>query len=364
MTYNEAEPSSPERRRLALIGGGIAIFLAAAGATLLIINRPEEETTLIAAGTPVGEVAVSVSPTSSLTPAGPVGTPTPIPTATPLPPFEHLVLPGEGLIDIVQLYGYRTIDIFDAIIALNGLASPDDVQVGQVLLIPRQTATPGPTPDPDDTQAPAGAVAPVGATSPSIQGGDPENRVTSEDGQFWVHTVRPGDSIAQIAFIYDSHVPCILRNNNMLYNAEGEPIIAEGQQINVCIVSTLTPTPSPTGDPSNSTGTPVPTQDSPLLVAPANGAVFGRAEDVTLQWAVIFPLAEGQYYQVIALDLTGNREFRATTTANAFTLPNELRPPIGQSAQLQWRVVIVEGTAVDAPVVSSLGEVWEFIWGG
>ena len=360
MTYNEAEPSSPERRRLAMIGGGLAIFLVAVVATLFMLTRPGREATT---PLPESEVAQQRSPTFSPTPAQPSGTPTPFPTPTPQPPYEHEVKPGEGLIDIVQQYGYQTLDIFDAIVAINGLASPDDIQVGQVLLIPRQTATPRPTPGLDETDLPPEEAPPVGATSPSVQGGDPENRVTSADGRFWIHTVREGETIAQIALLYDSHVPCILQNNLFDF-VDQEPIIFVGQQINVCVISTLTPTPSSTGDPFNSTSTPTPTLSPPLLLSPPDGASFGRGQQVTLRWVATFPLKVSQRYQVIVQDVAGNREFRALTTANAFTLPNDLRPSLGQSINYDWQILIVEGTMADAPIISGLGEIRQFTWGG
>ena len=205
---------------------------------------------------------------------------------------------------------------------------------------------------------------PIGATSPAAEGGGPDDRVGSPDGRYWIHSVREGETIASVARAYDSSVTCILRNNSFSYTAEGEPIIFVGQNLNVCIVVTLTPTPSPTGDPFNSTATPTPTLGPPLLLAPANGATFGRGDDVTLRWVTTFPLNEGQRYLVIAQDLTNNLDFRITTTDNAFRLPNDLRPGVGQTSSFEWRVVILQGDTTDSPMVSGLGEPRQFTWGG
>jgi hypothetical protein len=286
---------------------------------------------------------------------------------------------GETLYFILQLYGYKTLDVVPAVLALNNLPSENHVEVGTVLLIPRQTATPVPTPDPNATPPPEGesegeaeaetgeteaADLPVGATSPAAEGGSPDSRVGSPDGRFWIHTVREGETIASVARVYDSSVTCILRNNSFSYTADGEPIIFVGQNLNVCIVVTLTPTPSPTGDPSNSTATPTPTLSPPLLLSPPSGAAFARGDDVTLRWVTTFPLDEEQRYLVIAQDLTNNLDFRITTTDNAFRLPDDLRPAVGQTSNFEWRVVVLRGDTTESPMVSGLGEPRQFTWGG
>jgi LysM repeat protein len=380
--YSQQQSPPPSRNRVALIGGALAIFLAAAGAAVLIMTRPQQNEDL--APVPTDEQAAAVFPTASPAqleqPAEP-STPTVEATWTPQPPYEHPVQENETLLFILQLYGYRTLDVVPAVLALNGLPSEDYIQVGQVLKIPRQTPTPSPSPDPNQPTSPPSAseegVEPVvgeastaefsiGATSPpgSVQGGDSGNRVTSSDGRFWVHTVQEGENIASIARSYDSSVPCILQNNGFQYDADRQPIIFVGQQINVCIVVTLTPTPSPTGDPFNSTATPTPTLSPPLLLAPANEKSFGRNEDVTLQWVATYPLTGDQRYLVIAQDLTNNRDFRATTTKNAFKLPTDLRPGIGQTLNFEWRIVILQGDTTESPMVSGLGEPRQFTWGG
>ncbi|MFN8373532.1 MAG: LysM domain-containing protein [Anaerolineae bacterium] len=82
------------------------------------------------------------SPTATFT----AGIPTETPTATPtLGPYEHVIQEGETLGYIVQLYGYRELSIYDEIVVLNGMTSPDNLPPpGTTLLIPRQTATPIP----------------------------------------------------------------------------------------------------------------------------------------------------------------------------------------------------------------------------
>lgn len=370
--YGQSQSPTPaSRRRLALIGGAVAIFLAAAGGTALIIARPRqvEETPSPIEEAAAGEPTASPGATLAIEPS----TPTPVLPTPTLPPIEHTILPGQELYAVIALYYTNVEEILPAVLALNGLSDPNLIQEGQVLLIPAKTPTPAPTQDPNATpevvegeatgEAEVAEQPPVGATSPSVQGGDPEHRVDSPDGRFWVHTVREGETIASIARAYDSSVPCILQNNNFTYS-DNQPVIFVGQQINICIVVTLTPTPSPTGDPFNSTATPTPTVNPPLLLAPANGATFARGDDVSVQWVATYPLTGDQHYLVIAQDLTNNRDFRDTTTDNAYKLPDDLRPGVGQSLMIEWRVVIVEGDTIESPMVSGLGEPRQFTWGG
>ncbi len=56
-------------------------------------------------------------------------------------PIRHMVSAGEELLGLAIRYGTTT----EAIEALNDLADPNRIRIGQVLLIPRVTATPAPT---------------------------------------------------------------------------------------------------------------------------------------------------------------------------------------------------------------------------
>lgn len=86
--------------------------------------------------------SLSPSPTASVSP--PTVSPVVTPTATlPVDFFEYTVGRGDTLFSIAQKYGTTV----DAIVTLNGLDDPNDIEAGQVLLIPAGgvTATPVPT---------------------------------------------------------------------------------------------------------------------------------------------------------------------------------------------------------------------------
>ncbi len=91
---------------------------------------------------PVGSVIQVPQPTPTMTPL-PTSTlaigPTPIPRTT------YTVQPGDTLAGIARFYGLNITDLMEA----NGLADPNSVQAGKILVIPLEKAVkPGPTPTP------------------------------------------------------------------------------------------------------------------------------------------------------------------------------------------------------------------------
>jgi LysM repeat protein len=366
----EVDLSSLDLRRLIIIGGGVLAIVIAAVGLLLLTRNPEQES--LALSTLSASPTSSPSPTASLAtgPAVEMASPaaeaaSPAPTST-LEPYCHTVQPGDTVTSILLLYGYTTLDVIPEVLALNGLSSPEMIAAGQTLCIPRQTPTPGPPPSPTiegATPKPTERPVILGATSPpsDAEAGSPENRVLSADGLFWVHAVREGESLALIATEYDSNLNCIIQNNTFTHDAEGNPLVYQGQRVNVCVIVTPIPSPTPTGGPG-STATPTPTYSPPLLLAPANGASIARNQDVVLQWAAIRPLGRDERYLVIVQDLARNQEFRATTRTNSLRLPSELRPGAGKSGEYEWRVVIVGEDDIEAPAISGLGEPYRFVW--
>lgn len=93
-------------------------------------------------------VSVWPSPTGT---GGPSETPAASPTV-PADAFEYTVGRGDTLFSIAQRYGTTV----EAIVALNGLADPDDIEVGQVLLIPGGGATVTAAPTVTETPSPSG----------------------------------------------------------------------------------------------------------------------------------------------------------------------------------------------------------------
>lgn len=342
--------STFSRRDLALIiGSGLIILVVVIGLIIVIINTGPAATPA-ETGTPTLMPSLSVSATASLTPTA-IETPTPAATAT-LEPYQYTVQTGETLYYIIQLFGYTDVTVVDEILHLNGLPNADAIYAGQVLLIPRQTPTPGPSATPT-----VEGLVPTGPTQDYTNCGV-ENRCISPDGQFWVHIVQPGDTISAIAFAYTSRVDAVRSANGL---CEDCPIYP-GQQILVPILVTLTPTLTPTGG-SNSTATPTPTLSPPSLLAPSNEATIPRGTTPVLQWAAVHPLAAGQYYLVIVTNSGTGEESRFTTRTNAYRLPASLQPGLGQAVRYEWWVGVVSGADAASPLISGMGTVWVFTWG-
>ncbi len=355
--------SSFDRRRLIIVLISLVVIVAAIVGMILFLTGTGGEKVSTAASTPTGTARAtpSLAPSPS---SPPTDTPSPAPTPT-LEPYSYTVQAGDTMYAIIQLFGYRELSIVPEILALNGMADENDLLVGQVLLIPRQTPTPGPTFTPSPTLGlgtPTQAeVTQTTAPQPDVTldytGCSPENRCISPDG-YWIHEVRPNDTIAQIAYQYDAQISCVLAANGL----PDDPIIFEGQKIKVCIQVTLTPTLTPTGGP-DSTATPTPTLAPPSLLAPNDEARIPRNQNVILQWVAVHPLHDDQHYLIVLRNLGSGETSRFTTRGNIYRLPADLRPGVGQSTQFEWQVVIIGGDSIDLPVMSGQGEKWIFTWG-
>jgi LysM repeat protein len=283
-----------------------------------------------------------------------------------LEPYAHTVQEGETGLYILTVYGYTDLGIVPEVLALNNLASLDNLVVGQVLLVPQQTPIPAPTSTPlppgvtveplPDNVTPT-PLPPTEDPGRDYAGCSPENPCLSGDGRYWMHEVQSGDTIIGIAYQYDSSVTCVMQENSLTQDTP----IHEGQVLRVCILVTLTPTLTPTGGP-DSTVTPTPTLSPPLLLAPGDGAEVSRNRTAVLQWAAVRLLEADQYYLVTVWDVETGEEHLYTTRDNILRMPDSLRPGLGQSATYEWRVVIVSGAAPESPVISGQGPVWQFVW--
>ncbi len=360
----QLDRSSFGRRQLLVVIGAALVLLAAIAALILALagGRDERGTAEV---TPTGVVAESPTLPPSFTPSPegpPTETPTPEATAT-LEPYQYTVQPGDTLYYIIQVFGYRDLQIVPEVIALNNMANENDLRADQVLLIPRQTPTPAPTSTEGPTPTPTATAGPGTPTSdpntqPDYTGCSLDNRCISPDGQFWLHEVVEGDTPAGLAFGYDTTVSDILLDNGL----SEASFIRPGQVLQIRIKVTLTPTLTPTGGP-DSTATPTPVLSPPSLLAPANGATIAAGETAALQWAAVQPLPTGAYYLVQLRDRETDETFRATTRSNVYRLPDDLRAGTGRSVVYEWQIVIVEGGSTDSPVISEQGEPWAFTWG-
>lgn len=353
---NEFDLNTISRRQAVIILGSMLVIAAVVvGVIVLVSSGPGPQAVAEATDTPAPP-----SPTASLEPtASPEGPPTETPEPSPTPtlePYKYTVQPGETLLYIIQLFGYRDTSIIPEIVALNGMSSDTDLFADQVLLIPRQTSTPaptateGPTPTATGTPAPGTPTVDPNAT-PDYTGCSPTNRCVSADGQYWYHEVVEGETLAGLAFGYYTTLRDLLIDNNM----NEESVLRPGTILRIRIRVTLTPTLTPTGGP-DSTATPTPVFQPPALLAPAEGGSIAQGEQVVLQWAASRPLPEGAYYLVQVRNVESGEVFRDTTRSNIYRLPDSLRPGVGGSATYEWVVVVVEDSDPDSLVISEQGE--------
>ncbi len=103
--------------------------------------------------------------------------PMPRPEVAPTTDRNHRVQVGESLSVICHRY-YRDVTLIDELADHNGLGNPDEVRAGATLRIPPAQALTG-----DRPAEPA----------------SPSTRVASADADFRTYTIRPGDSLSELA---------------------------------------------------------------------------------------------------------------------------------------------------------------------
>jgi LysM repeat protein len=142
-------PAAVAGGMLLLAGAGIAAAAASgamdpawlfgdaagpSGTATSVLTTPSAAPTARPRATGTPSPTPSPSPTATASPT-PVVTPppTPAPTPTPAPPqTRYVVQSGDTLAAIAQRFGTTV----EALQAANGIADPDDIRVGQVLVIP------------------------------------------------------------------------------------------------------------------------------------------------------------------------------------------------------------------------------------
>jgi len=135
--------------------------------------------------TPTGTLAPTSTPTATPTGTLPAPTATPTKTATPtatLPPGQtvtYKVKTGDTLYSIARKFGVS----IQALMAANHIANPNYIRVGQILIIPNPSATPGPTPTGQPTTT---------------------------------YVVKPGDTLWSLARRFGTSVEAIARANNIV----------------------------------------------------------------------------------------------------------------------------------------------------
>jgi len=322
----EKRPPRPRFRWLFWLAVvGAAVLVLGIGSSLL---RPY----LLSTPTPIPTTPPTLTPTP--TPTGtPTPTPTITPTPTPLPPRAHQVQPGETLASIATLYDTSV----DEILALNPGITPELLQVGQVLLIPPATPTPGAAP------------------TEQVEGPTPT------PGPFIIHVVAPGETLLSIAQKYSVTVALIRAANPGI--PPGSDVIRVNQTL-IIPIGTPMPTPTPTPNPY-ATPTPIPPYSPPPLLSPPNRAVFAGPDAlIVLQWASVGILRTGEWYEVRLMRPEAPMEVVRTRTT-AYRVPAEFFPPPGQpDREFRWEVRVVReriGTGL-YDWVSDPGPTRTFVW--
>jgi len=285
---------------------------------------------------PTAVPTATETPTASPT-ATEIYTLTPLPSATAQPPFEYTVAAGDTCGGIAFTFGISV----QSIIIMNNLdAACTTLRIGQVLQVPYPTPTPLPLPT--NTLEPADATKAACATAS--------------------YTVQENDTLSSISANYNVSMAAIREYNGLPTDAV---YLDQTLLIPLCARA---PTPGPTP-----TSTPPPPYPAPNLLLPVDGAAFTLAHDiVTLQWASLGTLRDGEAYQVIIEDVTADqgRKIVEYVTDTKFIIPTTFRPDDTVAHIMRWWVVPVRQTGTDEqgqPIWSPAGaasEKRDFTWVG
>lgn len=315
----------------AAVGILAVVIVVAAAIVFLSLRATLPEGTLDAAVTPTP----SETPTATL-PATATIPPTDVPTATLQPPFDYTVGAGEYCSTIAYNFGVS----IQSIIITNNLPSTCPLSQGQVIKVPYPT----PTIAPAATNTPL----PVDATKQSCE--------------TVPITVQDGDTLSTIAANYAVPPEAIKEFNG---KTTDNVFIGESLLIPLC-KRAATPGPTPTA-------TIPPPYPAPNLLLPADGAAFTLANDVvTLQWASVGTLRDGEAYQITVEDITSSQSRRLTdyVTDTKYIVPTSYRPKDNVAHVLRWWITPVRQAGTDdqgQPIWAASGAVSDkrvFTWVG
>ena len=290
--------------------GVLAVVIIVAASIVFFSMRasaPDGTFDVVETGTP------TETPTATQ-PSTPTVLPTDIPTATLIPPFDYTVSAGDG--SCSQIAFTFNVSIQSIIIA-NNLPSTCPISVGQVLKIPYPT----PTIPPAATNTPL----PVDATKQACE--------------TVPITVQDGDTLSTIALNYAVSPEAIKTFNGLTTD---NVFIGSSLLIPLCMRA-ATPGPTPTA-------TIPPPYPAPNLLLPADGAAFTLANDVvTLQWASVGILRDGEAYQITVEDVTADQTRRLTdyVTDTKYIVPITFRPKDNVAHVLRWWITPVRQAGTD-----------------
>ncbi len=255
----------------------------------------------------------SITPTITL-PATATFIPTDIPTATPQPPFDYTVSVGDGSCSQIAFNFNVSVQ---SIIVTNNLASTCPISVGQVLKIPYPTPT----------------IPPAATNTP------PAADQTQQACETVPITVQANDTLSSIALNYAVPMAAIKEFNGLTTD---NVFLGQSLLVPLCMRA-ATPGPTPTA-------TIPPPYPAPNLLLPADGAAFTLANDVvTLQWASVGTLRDGEAYKIIVEDVTADQTRSLTdyVTDTKYIVPTSFRPRDNVAHVLRWWIIPVRQAGTD-----------------
>ena len=283
------------------------VIIVAAAITFFVVPKDPNALAPEITGTPTETPTATIPPTNTLPP-------TDIPTSTPLPPFDYVVAVGDNSCSQIAFnFGISV----QSIIIANNLPSTCPISVGQALKIPYPT----PTIPPPATNTPLA----VDAT-----------RIACETVPI---TVQENDTLSSIALNYAVPMDAIKQFNGLTTD---NVFLGQALSIPLCMRA-ATPGPTPTA-------TLPPPYPAPNLLLPADGAAFTLANDVvTLQWASVGVLRDGEAYQITVEDVTSSQTRRLTdyVTDTKYIVPTSFRPKDNVAHVLRWWTTPVRQAGVD-----------------
>ncbi|MBP6176686.1 MAG: LysM peptidoglycan-binding domain-containing protein [Anaerolineales bacterium] len=312
--------------------GIIAVVIVIAAVSVFFALRasaPEGTFDVVETPTPTETPTVTLPATATIPP-------TDVPTATAVPPFDYTVGAGEYCSTIAFNFGVS----IQSIIILNNLPSTCPLSQGQIIKVPYPTPTIPPaasnTPLPVDATKQACETVPI--------------------------TVQDGDTLSSIALNYAVPMDAIKEFNGLTTD---NVFVGANLLVPLCRRA-ATPGPTPTA-------TIPPPYPAPNLLLPADGAAFTLANDVvTLQWASVGTLRDGEAYQITVEDITSSQTRRLTdyVTDTKYIVPTSYRPKDNVAHVLRWWITPVRQSGTDdqgQPIWASSGTVSDkrvFTWVG
>ena len=311
----DVETPQPEKRQINIIRLVILVLVAIIVLIASVIIGFKLNAQLAHTELPTMTPTLTATPTITPSPSStPTATPTQIiPTATPQPPEIYIVKEGDTPSGIAESYGLTT----EELLSFNDLTESDIIVVGQQLLIPLATPTPGPT--------------------PTLIPGEP----TATMSPFVLHTVKAGDSLSSIAEEYGIPIAIIKVANDI--PPESDAI----QLAQVLTIPLMTPTPesqpavvySPTPTPG------VMSYQAPLMLYPPDEAVIAGADTtINLLWSTVGILDQREYYnvEVILTTETERTTYNIYIRSTSWRIPQDWLPDENvNDIDVSWRVHIV-----------------------